>query len=91
MRAISHEFGYGIGDDMDFLLIEVHAALKLMVRESLIAFDRRTIRVAQTRRKHTIDVVNDVRNSKAGMGEPAQYHGRVRRGSLIRQLVDSVR
>jgi len=30
---ISHKFGYGVGDDMDFLLIEVHEPFGLMVRE----------------------------------------------------------
>jgi hypothetical protein len=34
---------------------KVHAALRLMVRESLIVFDGRTTRVAQTCRKHTKD------------------------------------
>ena len=54
---------------------------------------RRTLRARQLPvvvGNHRIDVVNDVRNSEAGMGEPAQYHGRVRRGRS-RQLVDSVR
>ena len=53
VRTISHEFGYGVGDDMDFLLSK-YTALRLIVRESLLAFDGRTTRVAQTCRKHTL-------------------------------------
>ena len=52
VRVISHDFGYGVGDDMDFLLSK--SVLRLMVRESWLAFDGRTTRVAQTCRKHTV-------------------------------------
>src|ERR1019366_4579325 len=50
---------------------------------------RRTLRARQLPvvvGNHRIDVVNDVRNSEAGMSEPAQYHGRVRRDRYENQI-----
>src|ERR1017187_2833655 len=50
---------------------------------------RRTLRARQLPvvvANHWIDVVNDVRNSEASIGKPAQYHGRVRRDGYENQI-----
>jgi hypothetical protein len=38
VRTISHNFGYGVGEDMGFPSFEVHPELALIVLESLVAF-----------------------------------------------------